>query len=132
MKKQNRSFIRIDEKELTKSTTVEVITLTSDSTKSSPLKVYTSDNQFDFMVTSQDCPDITATFTSKISNPKIDKAVKKIQELNATPMPNKSPIEFKTAPCGTASIKVTSPENIHHPEKKTNPNLTYKRESNNN
>ena len=56
MEKQNKSFIRIDEKELTKSLTVEVITLTSDSTQSSPLKIYTSEAKFDFMVTSPNSP----------------------------------------------------------------------------
>ena len=112
MEKQNRSFIRIDEKEITKSPTVEVNTLTSDSTQGRLLKVYTSDNKFVFMVTSPDSPDIPVTFTSKNTSPKIDKAVKKIQTLNAILMPTKSPINFETTPCGTASIQSTPPESI--------------------
>ena len=56
-KEQNGSFIKINEDELTKSPTIEIITLTSDSTQGSPLKVYTSNNKFDFMVTSPDSPD---------------------------------------------------------------------------
>ena len=83
-KEQNQSFIRINEDELTKSPTIEVITLTSDSTQSSPLKVYTSNNKFEFIVTSPNSPDIPP-FRSKISTPKIDKAVKKIQQLHTTP-----------------------------------------------
>ena len=75
---QNRSFLHLDDKEITKSTTVEVITLTSDSTQSSRLKVYTSSNKFDFMVRSPDGPDIPTTFTSQIFTPKVDKAVAKI------------------------------------------------------
>ena len=71
-KQQNRSFIRINEEELIKSPTIEINTLTSDSTHNSPLKIYTSDNKFDLMVTSPNSPDIPTTFTSKISTPKTD------------------------------------------------------------
>ena len=94
-KEQNRSFIRINEDELAKSPAIEVITLTSDSTQGSPSKVYTSNNKFDFMVTS-DSPDIPP-FQSKISTPKIDKAVKKIQHLHTTPTSSNSTIEFGAA-----------------------------------
>ena len=64
-KEQNRSFNRIDEKELIKSTTIEVITLTSESTQSSALNVYTSDNKFDFMVISPNSPDTPTTLLKK-------------------------------------------------------------------
>ena len=61
-KQQNRQFIRIIEEEMTKTPTIEVITLTSDSTQNGPTKVYTSDNKYDFMVTS---PNSTVNSTSK-------------------------------------------------------------------
>ena len=38
-KQRNRSFVCISEEELIKSPTIEVITLTSDSTRNSPLKI---------------------------------------------------------------------------------------------
>ena len=98
-KEQNRSFIKLNEDELVKSPTIEVITLTSDSTQGSPLKVYTSNNKFDFMVTSPESPDIPH-FQSKISTPKIDKTIKKIQQLNNTPTSSNSPIKNKLTPSG--------------------------------
>ena len=109
---QSRSFIRIDEKELKKSPTPEVITLTFGYTQSSPLKVYTSNKKFDVMATSSKSPEIPTTFTSRISTPKISKVVKKIQQLNETQMPIKSPIEIKITPLGTTSIQDTSLKNI--------------------
>ena len=90
-RQQNRSFIKIDEKELLKSPTVEVITL-SDSTQNSPIKVFTSDNKNDFMVTSPNSPKIPPKFVSTISTSKIDKAVQKIHELKSTPTLSSSPI----------------------------------------
>ena len=105
---QNRSFVRIDEEELTKSPKLELITLTSGSTKGSPLKVYPSDNKFDFMATFPDSPDIPKNFTSKISTPKLDKAEIKIQKLNATPKTIKSPIQPKAIPSGTTTIESNS------------------------
>ena len=111
-KHQNKSFIRINEEEIIKSPKIEVITLTSDSAQNSQLKVYTSDNKYDFMVTSPNSPDIPTTFTSKILTPKTDKAVKKIQQLNATPMTSNSPIEKNAIPCGTTQTEETSPTSI--------------------
>ena len=93
---------------MTKSPTIEVITLTSDSTQNSPIKVYTSDNKYDFMVTSPNSPDIT-NFTSTISTPKIDKTVKKIQKLYATPRTSNSPIENNAIPYGSTHIEQTAP-----------------------
>ena len=92
--------------------TIEVITLTSDSTQGSPLKLYTSNIKFDFVVTSPESPDIPP-FQSKLSTPKIDKDVKKIQQLHTTPTSSNSPIEYQTAPsdetqrkeCAAISIK---------------------------
>ena len=105
---QNRSFTRVDEEELTKSPKLELITLTSDSTQGSPLKIYTLDNKYDFMATSPDSPDIPTNFTSKISTPKLDKAEIKIQTLNATPKTIKSPIQPKAIPSGTTTIQSNS------------------------
>ena len=67
---QNITFIRVDEKELTMSPTVYAIFLSSESTQSSPLKVYRSENKFDFVVTSPNSPEIPTACTSKISTPK--------------------------------------------------------------
>ena len=110
-KEQNRSFIRSNEDELAKSPTIEVITLSSDSTQGSPSKVYTSNNKSDFMVTSPDSPDIPP-FQSKISTPKIDKAVKKIQHLHTTPTSSNSPIEYQTTPSGETERKECAPISI--------------------
>ena len=90
-RQQNRSFIKIDEKDLLKSPTIEVITL-SESTQNSPIKVFTSDNKFDFMITSPNSLEIRPKFVSTISKPKIDKAVQKIHKLKPTPTLNSSPI----------------------------------------
>ena len=57
MEKQNRSFIKVNEQELLKSPSIECITI-SDSTENSPIKVFTSDNKYDFMITSPDSPEI--------------------------------------------------------------------------
>ena len=90
-KQQNRSFIKINEKEMLKSPKIEVITL-SDSTQTSPIKVYTSDNKYDFMITSLSSPKIPSNFTSTISTPQIDKIVKKIHKIKSTPTLSNSPI----------------------------------------
>ena len=87
-KQKNRSFIQLNE---------EVITL-SDSTQNSPIKVFTSNNIYDFMITSPESPDIPTNFTSTLSAPKIDKVVKKVQKLNATPMSSNYPIENNALP----------------------------------
>ena len=87
-----QALIRISKEGIIKSPTIEVSTLTSGSTQNSPPKVNTSDNKNNFMVTSPNSPHIPTTFSSKISPPKIDKAVKKIQQLNATPKTSNSPI----------------------------------------
>ena len=96
---KNRSFIQKNEEEMIKFSTIDVIIL-SDSTQNSPIKVFTSNNKYDFMITSPESPDIPTNFSSTISTPKIDKAVRKIQKLNATPMSNNSPIENNAVPCG--------------------------------
>ena len=101
-KQQNRSFIQIDEKEMLKSPNVEVITL-SDSTQSSPIKIFTSDNKYDFMVTSPNSPEIHQKFVSTISTPKIDKAVQKIHKLKSTPTLSSSPILNIAIPDGTTT-----------------------------
>ena len=90
-RQQNRSFIKIDEKQLLKSPTIEVITL-SESTQNSPIKVFTSDNKYDFMITSPNSPEIPPKFVSTTSTPKIDKAVQKIHKLKPTPTLSSSPI----------------------------------------
>ena len=90
-RQQNRTFIKIDEKELLKSPTIEVITL-SDSTQNSPIKFFTSDNKYAFMVTSPNSPEIAPKFVSTISTPKTDKAVQKIHKLKSTPTLSSSPI----------------------------------------
>ena len=90
-RQQNRSFIKTDEKEMLKSPTIEVITL-SDSTQKSPLKVFTSDNKYDFLITSPNRFEIPTKFVSTIWTPKLDKAVQKIQKLNSTPTLSSSPI----------------------------------------
>ena len=104
MEKQNRSFIKVNEQELLKSPTIECITI-SDSTENSPIKVITSDNKYDFMITSPDSPEIPPKFESRISTPKLDKAVGKIQKLNASPKFSSSPILNITTPHGGISEK---------------------------
>ena len=103
-KQQNRSFIKIDEQELQKSPTIEVVTI-SDSTENSPIKIYTSENKYDFMLTSPSSPEIPQNFTSTISIPKIDKVVTKIQKLKTTPTLTTSPIPQNQIPCGTSKPK---------------------------
>ena len=78
------------------------------SIQGSPLKVYTSNNKFDFMVISPDSPDIPP-FQSRISTPKIDKTIKKIQQLNATPSSSNSPIVYNRAPRGETKVKECEP-----------------------
>ena len=107
-KKQNRSFIKINEEEILKSPTVEVITI-SDSTQNSPLKIDTSDNKYNFMVTSPNSPEVQSNFTSTISIPKIDKVVTKIQKLKTTPTLTKFPIPSKAIPDGISTIKKQEP-----------------------
>ena len=85
--------------------TVEVITL-SDSTRSSPIKVLTSDNKYDFMVTLPNSPEIPPNIVSTISTPKIDKAVQKIHKLKSTPTLSSSPILNIAIPDG-----ITTQEN---------------------
>ena len=97
---QNRSFIKIDEKELAKSPTIECITL-SDSTQNSPIKVFTSSNQYDFMITSPDSPEIPPNYTSKISTPKLDKVVEKIHKIKGSPTLTSSTILNAAIPNGT-------------------------------
>ena len=110
-KQKNRSFIQINQGEMIKSPTIEKITL-SDSTQNSPIKVFTSNNKYDFMITSPESPDILTNFTSAILTPKIDKAVKKIQEkLNATPMSSNSPIENNAVPYGITQIEQATSNN---------------------
>ena len=104
MEKQNRSFIKVNEQEILKSPTIECITI-SDSTENSPIKVFTSDNKYDFMITSPDSPEIPPKFESRISTPKLDKAVGKIQKLNASPTFSSSPILNITTPHGGISEK---------------------------
>ena len=109
-RQQNRSFIKIDEKELLKSPTIEVITheviTVSDSTQNSPIKVFTSDNKYDFMIRSPNSPEIPPKFVSTISTPKIDKAVQKIHKLKSTPTLSSSPILNIAIPDG-----ITTQEN---------------------
>ena len=88
-----------NEEEMIKFPTIDVITL-SDSTQNSPIKVFTSNNKYDFMITSPESPDTPINFSSTISIPKIDKALRKIQKLNATPTSNNSPIENNAVPFG--------------------------------
>ena len=104
MEKHNRSFIKVNEQELLKSPTIECITI-SDSTENSPIKVFTSDNKYDFMITSPDSPEIPQKFESKISTPKLDKVVGKIQKLKASPKFSSSPILNITTPHGETSEK---------------------------
>ena len=53
------------------------------------------------MVTSPNSSEIPPTpFTSKISTPKTDRALKKIQQLNTTPTSSNSPIEYQATPSG--------------------------------
>ena len=99
-KQQNRSFIKINEDEIVKSPTIECITL-SDSTQNSPIKVYTSSNQYDFMITSPDSPELPTNYTSKISTPKIDKVVEKIHKIKSSPALSSSPILNAAIPSGT-------------------------------
>ena len=118
-KQQNGSLFLINEEEMIKSPTIEVITLTSDSTQNSPIKVYASDIKYDFMVTFPNSPIIPTNFTSTLSTPKIDKAAKKIQELNATPMTSNSPIENKAIPFGITHTEQTAPNSIKTSESST-------------
>ena len=104
MEKQNRSFIKVNQQELLKSPTIECITI-SDSTENSPIKVFTSDNKYDFMITSPDSPKIPPQFESRISTPKLDKVVGKIQKLKASPKFSSSPILNITTPHGGTSEK---------------------------
>ena len=104
MEKQNRSFIKFNEQELLKSPTIECITI-SDSTENRPIKVITSDNKYDFMITSPDSPEIPPKFESRISTPKLDNVVGKIQKLNASPKFSSSPILNITTPYGGISEK---------------------------
>ena len=101
-RQQSRSFIKIDEKELLKSPTVDVITL-SDSTQNSPIKVFMSDNKYDFKVTSPNSPEIPPKFVSTISTPKIDKAVEKIHKLKTTPTLSSPPILNIAIPDGNTT-----------------------------
>ena len=71
-KQKNRSFIQINEEEMIKPTTIEVITL-CDSNQNSPIKVFTSNNKYDFMITSPNGSNTPTNFTSTISTPKIEK-----------------------------------------------------------
>ena len=121
---QNRSFLQIDESELAESPTVEVKTLTSDSTQSSPIKVYTSSNKYDFIITSQDSPEISTTLKSKLATPKVDKAMEKIRRLKSTPsqIKNTSPIEPKEIPHGTVNLTSTPVKNIQEPSISTSHN----------
>ena len=107
-KQQNRSFVKINEEEILKSPTVEVITI-SDSTQNSSLKIYTSDNKYDFMMTSPNNPEIPPNFTSTISTTKIDKLVTKIQKLKTTPTLTTSPIPNKAIPDGISTTKKQQP-----------------------
>ena len=118
-KQQNGSFILKNEEETLKSPTIEVITLTSDSTQNSPIKVYASDNKYDFMVTFPNSPIIPTNFTSTLSTPKIDKAVKKIQELNTTRMTSNSPIENRAIPFRITHTELTAPNSIKSSESST-------------
>ena len=56
------------------------------------------------MITPPESPDVPNNFTSTISTPKIDKAVKKFQNLNATAMSSNSPIENNALPYGITQI----------------------------
>ena len=107
-KQQNRFFIKINEEEILKSPTVEVITI-SDSTQNSPLKIYTSDNKYDFIITSPNSPEVPSNFTSTISTPKIDKVVTKLQKLKTTPTLTTSPIPNKAIPDGISTTKKQEP-----------------------
>ena len=104
MEKQNRSFIKVNEQELLKSPTIECITIL-DSTENSPIKVITSENKYEIMITSPDSPEIPPKFESRISTPKLGKAVGKIQKLNASPKFSSSPILNITTPHGGISEK---------------------------
>ena len=84
--------------------------LTLVSNQSSSLKINTSNNKIDCMVTSPDSPDIP-TYTSKLSTPKLDKAVEKIQKLKSIPQQIPSPIDPKTIPRGTQTTTSTLNEN---------------------
>ena len=114
---QNRSFLQSAEIEKTKSPTIEAITLTWDSTQSSPLKVYNSSKKYDFIITSPDSPEIPTTFSSKLSSPKVEKAVEKIQRLKSTPklIKNTLPLEPKTLRHGTGNLQSTPFENNQEP-----------------
>ena len=63
------------------------------------------------MVTSPDSLDIPP-FQSKISTPKINKAVKKIQQLHRTQTSSNSPIEYQTTPSGETERKECAPISI--------------------
>ena len=134
-KQQNKSFFRINEEDMIKSPTIEVITLTSNSTQNNPIKLYTSD-KYNSMVTSPNSPDIPTNFTSTISTPKMDKAVKKIQKLNATPMTSNFPIENNAIPYGSTHIEQTAPNSAKTSEISTdniqamNPNAETNKKQN--
>ena len=118
-KQQNTSFIKIKEEEILKSPTFEVITI-SDSTQNSPLKIYTSDNKYDFMITSPNSPEIPSNFTSIISTPKIDKVVTKIQKLKTTPTLTTSPIPNKAISDGISTTKKQEPSGTNTLRKTSN------------
>ena len=122
-KQQNRSIIQINKEEIIKSPTFEVTTL-SDSTQNSPIKVYTSNNKYDFMITSPNSPDIPTNFTSTISTPKIDKVVKKIQKFNGTPVSSTSPIENNAVPYGIIHTEQTTSNNTKTSDSATDIALT--------
>ena len=117
-KQKNRSFIRINKEEMIKSPTIEVITL-SDSTQTSPIKVFTSNNKYDFMITSPESPDIPTNFTSTISTPKIGKAVKMIQKLKANPISSNSPIGNNGLQYGITKIEQATANNTKTSESAT-------------
>ena len=90
--KENGSFFKVNESLLQSSRTV---TLMSDCTQNNPVHIYTS-IPHDFMVTSPNSPEIPNTLTSTISTPRVDKAVKKIQQHKAlkdtSPMKSENPV----------------------------------------
>ena len=123
-KQKNRSFIQMNEEEIIKSPTIEEVITLSDSTQNSPIKVFTSNNKYDFMITSPERPDIPTNFSSTISTPKIDKAVKKIQKLNATQMSSKSPIENNAVPYGITQTEQATSNNTRTSDSATDIALT--------
>ena len=73
------------------------------------------------MITSPESTEISTTFTSKISTPKIEKALEKIQRLKSTskPIQNTSPVEPKAAPHGTVNLTSIPFENVQEPNRST-------------